>query len=505
MSDQAEPAATDPGRALRRGVYAILIALAVGDATGRLLAVDSVNRADAERRAVSVRIDSLRRKLVAQGLDEAAVDERIAAETPAIEREEQLMRPFLSSNDRSRWLAIRSLAELGTFEIDELLDRHRWNTIDMVQHRGRDGQLHQYSSKPPLSYVPTAGLYWLVKSITGMTLAEEPYTVGRLLLMIVNVLPLALLIVIVAALAERFGTTDWGRVFVVAAAALGTMLKPFVVVLNNHLPAAVATAVTLYAVARIVADRDERLRWYALAGLAAAFTAANELPALSLLALVGGGLAWVNLRATMLAFLPAAAVVAAAFFGTNYAAHASWRPPYAHRSQTDPEDDWYSYSYELEGRTIESYWLDRQGIDRGERSQVTYALHVLIGHHGVFSLTPVWLLSAAGLVLWLRRGDRFAQVAAAGILLMSIVCLAFYIGRPLADRNYGGMTSGFRWMFWFAPLWLWGMLPAVDGLSRRPLGRAAALVLLAFSALAASYPTWNPWIQPWLYSWMPTG
>ena len=220
MSDHAEPAATDPGRALRRGVYAILIALAVGDATGRLLAVDSVNRADAERRAVSVRIDSLRRKLVAQGLDEAAVEERIAAETPVIEREEQLMRPFLSSNDRSRWLAIRSLAELGTFEIDELLDRHRWNTIDMVQHRGRDGQLHQYSSKPPLSYVPTAGLYWLVKSITGMTLAEEPYTVGRLLLMIVNVLPLAFLIAIVAALAERFGTTDWGRVFVVAKADL---------------------------------------------------------------------------------------------------------------------------------------------------------------------------------------------------------------------------------------------------------------------------------------------
>jgi hypothetical protein len=31
---------------------------------------------------------------------------------------------------------------------------------------------------------------------------------------------------------------------------------------------------------------------------------------------------------------------------------------------------------------------------------------------------------------------------------------------------------------------------------------AAALVLLAFSTLSASYPTWNPWVQPWIYNWL---
>lgn len=500
-----DAAANDDRRLLRRGVYAILIALAVGDATGRLLAVDSVNRLDAQKRAVNVRVDSLRRRLVEQGLDDAAVDERIAEELPAIEREEALMRPFLSSNDRSRWLAIRALVELGTFEIDGVLDRHRWNTIDMVQHRGRDGELHLYSSKPPLSYVPTAGLYWLVTTTTGMTLGDEPHTVGRLMLMLVNVLPLAVMIAVVAALAERFGTTDWGRIFVVAAAALATMHKPFVVVLNNHLPAAVGAAFTLYAVARIVADRDERLRWYALAGFAAALTASNELPALSLLALVGAALALHNVRATLLGFAPAVAVVAAAFFGTNYVAHASWRPPYAHRSETDPEDNWYRYSYELEGRTIESYWLDPQGVDRGEPSKAAYAFHVLLGHHGVFSLTPVWLLAMAGLAMWLRRGELFNRAAAAGILLMTVVCLAFYLTRPLADRNYGGMTSGFRWMFWFSPLWLWGLLPAADWASRTRRRRGLALGLLAISALSASYPTWNPWIAPWLEAWYAAG
>ena len=51
-----------------------------------------------------------------------------------------------------------------------------------------------------------------------------------------------------------------------------------------------------------------------------------------------------------------------------------------------------------------------------------------------------------------------------------LVCLVFYLARPQADRNYGGMTSGFRWMFWFAPLWLVALLPAADRLAASRAG-----------------------------------
>ena len=61
-----------------------------------------------------------------------------------------------------------------------------------------------------------------------------------------------------------------------------------------------------------------------------------------------------------------------------------------------------------------------------------------------------------------------------------------------------GGTSGLRWMFWLAPLWLLTMLPMADILARRRWTRALALVLLAFSVLSATYPTWNPWTHPWL-------
>jgi hypothetical protein len=62
------------------------------------------------------------------------------------------------------------------------------------------------------------------------------------------------------------------------------------------------------------------------------------------------------------------------------------------------------------------------------------------------------------------------------------------------------MTAGFRWMFWFAPLWLVALLPAADRLAASRWGRGLALVLLVLSVMSASYPTWNPWTQPWMWN-----
>ncbi|MCS7305629.1 MAG: hypothetical protein NZ602_11050, partial [Thermoguttaceae bacterium] len=93
------------------------------------------------------------------------------------------------------------------------------------------------------------------------------------------------------------------------------------------------------------------------------------------------------------------------------------------------------------------------------------------------------------------------RALAAAVLLASLASLIFYIG-IVKELNYGGQACGFRWMFWFAPLWLVGMIPAVDWLAQRRWGRAAALVLLAISVASAAYPTWNPWTHPWLYQWM---
>jgi hypothetical protein len=444
---------------LRRGVYGLLIALALGACAGRILAVDSVDKYALE----------------AQRHQEGRKDW-------------SLSRPFLSANDRSRWCTMRALVEQGTYAIDDIQSQKGWDTIDMVQHDG-----HLYSSKPPLFPTLLAGAYWLIYQTTGATLETHPYEIGRGLLLLVNGGGLLVYFLVMARLVERYGQTDWGRICTFAVATGGTFLTTFAVTLNNHLPAAVSAAIALDATLRIYLEGDRRPFVFAIAGLATAFAAANELPALILVPFVAAALVSASASLACRIALPTALLVATGFFGTNYAAHGSVVPAYGHR-------DWYDYSFERNGRQLDSYWRHREGLDRGEPEIARYAWHVLLGHHGVFSLTPVWLLSMAGLYWWLRDPRPHARRMAAAIATMSLICLLFYIFRPLIDRNYGGMTSGFRWMFWFAPLWLWAMLPAADWMARSRWRQGIALTLLALSVMSASYPTWNPWRHPWLYN-----
>lgn len=84
------------------------------------------------------------------------------------------------------------------------------------------------------------------------------------------------------------------------------------------------------------------------------------------------------------------------------------------------------------------------------------------------------------------------------IAAVSTVVITFYLLRPQADRNYGGMSSGFRWVFWMAPLWVVAAVPAADILGRSRSGRVLACLLLAISVLSVAYPTWNPWTRPWI-------
>ena len=503
-NDAARPNA-DASVAVRRGVYALLICVSVGAMLGRILSVDSIDKAGLEKYRLAKlekELEKERAKLQERGLTGDELDNALAKIEAERRRSAVLCRPFLSANDRSRWCAVRALVEPemrvpgAPYAIDRIIQEPNWDTIDMVKHDG-----HLYSSKPPLLPTLMAAVYWPIHKATGWNLTDHPYEIDRFVLVLFNVIPLTIYFVLMAGLIERFGTTDWGRLFVMAACCFGTFLTTFVVVINNHLPAAVCAAAALYAAARIWFDDERRPRLFFIAGLFAALAVTNDLPAVSLLVALGVVLPLKSPRLALAASLPAVLLVAVGFFGTNWIAHGTLEPPYAHRGG-EGADNWYNYTYKRNGRTIESYWMSHWrntgGLDRGEPSRGVYALNVLVGHHGIFSLSPIWLLSLAGLGLWmLRKGDPRLRWAAAGVAAISLTCLAFYISQPIANRNYGGSTCGLRWMFWFTPMWLLAIIPAADGMARRRWTRGISLALLAISVLSVSYPTWNPWTHPW--------
>ncbi|MFI4875865.1 MAG: hypothetical protein ACIALR_11025, partial [Blastopirellula sp. JB062] len=277
---------SDDNRQLRLAIYALLIAVSVGTMIGRI----GQMRADHGKH------------------------------------------PFMSANDRSRWATIRSLVDYGTFAIDDVIADRRWDSIDKVYHVGADGKRHYYSSKPPLLSVLLAGEYWAVKNVMGITLGSYPFYVGRVMLAITNIGLLLLMFASLISIVERYGRTDWGRIFVIASAAFGTFLTTFAITLNNHLVAAVAAMLAVDCALRISIDGRREGWLFFGAGLAAAFAAANDLPALSLLGLLGLALLLKAPGKTLLYGVPAAMLVAIASFGTTYWAHGSWIPPYAHRS-----------------------------------------------------------------------------------------------------------------------------------------------------------------------------
>ncbi len=155
------------------------------------------------------------------------------------------------------------------------------------------------------------------------------------------------------------------------------------------------------------------------------------------------------------------------------------------------------YRYIVDG--VPSYWLHPSGLDANSERPYVYLLHCTFGHHGIFSLSPVFLLA---LVAWLvpaiaRRSPLRDWVwLSAGL---TVIVVGFYLTRT-QNYNYGGNTAGLRWIFWLIPLWLVTCIPALDACAG---GACFAIVsvarLLAVTTFSSWYPIDNPWQNPWLF------
>lgn len=487
MNPTAEPLG------VRKALYALLITMVAGSVAGRILAVNRLYEPYLFR-------------------PENATDDQ-RGPWPKTRPEPM---PTHGDNDRSRWDTVRALVDDGTYVIGHreieadgkyrdtgIITQDGWKTIDKVL---RPDTHDFYSSKPPLLATLVAGEYWLLKKGLGWSITEDRWSVVRTILLTINGLPFLIYLALLARLLERLGTTDWGRLFIFGAAAFATMLTSFAITFNNHSVATVCALFGLYPALLIWHDRQASAGRLLAAGFFAGLTAATELPALAFLGLLFLFLAVRWPGRTLACFVPAALVPIAGFLLTNYMAVGSWRPAYGEFG-----GPWY----EFEG----SFWKInpgevKHGIDWAYQveSRAGYAFNILIGHHGLFTLTPILVLSAIGMLVCLsrRRGETTPTAPSDALrwlgvmtLLLSVIVVGFYIGVVNdRNRNYGGWTSGLRWLMWLTPFWLLSMIPVADWLARRRWGRGLAYVLLAVSVLSVSYPVHNPWRHPWIYQYL---
>lgn len=390
-----------------------------------------------------------------------------------------------SANDRSRWSTVWSLVERGTYQIDEIDARSGWTTIDKVRHND-----HFYSSKPPLLSTAVAGIYWCVRQTLGYDLLKHTQETARLLLLIVNWLPLSIAFVVLARTIALSSHSIPTRLFAIVAFCFGTLVTGYSVTLNNHSIGAVCAALTLPPLLRIVNDESRRGLDFALVGLFAALLACHELPSALLGVATFVLLCRKSVRQTAIWYVPAALIPLAAFFVTNWIATGGWKPFYMYYGTE-------KYLYVVDG--IPSYWHDPRGMDQNLDSPLGYFLHCTIGHHGIFSLSPIFLVT---LLSWLRpswsRRTRLWPAVLLGLSLTAIV-LGFYLTRT-QNYNYGGNTFGLRWMIWLTPFWILALVPALEHVLSKRAGFVAFVLLLGVSCFSSFTAARNPWGPSWLFN-----
>ena len=386
------------------------------------------------------------------------------------------------ANDGSRWNTVWSLTNGKGYVIDEA----PYSTIDKVR---RDG--HFYSSKPPLMPTLLAGFAWLIRTTTGWAIPHQAHIVTRLILLLFNVVPFCIMVVLYGSLLERMHIGLAARLFCVSVAAFGTYLTSYSVALNNHTQAAWAAFFALYCAIRIRFDGQTGGHYFVLCGLFTAWTVANEMVAVFFALPLMGLLFASNARQTLRFFVPAAGLVAAAYFLTIYLSTGGFLPYYLYFNT-----DYYQY----EG----SYWRTPRGIDAASEPKWFYVFNLLIGHHGIFSLTPVFLIAFYGM---LQRKLALEAIQRLGLIL-SVALLIFY---TFKTNNYGGVCQGARWLFWLIPFWLISLGPAVDRHFHSQKFRAFALIALLLSIMSASHALsgnrdkgrpgpWSPsWVQIFMH------
>ncbi|MCS6863490.1 MAG: hypothetical protein RMJ56_00210 [Gemmataceae bacterium] len=425
--------------------------------------------------------------------------------------------PMFSSNDKSRWATVRALVHHQTYVIGKRTypdpnQRKKYVDEGIVwepDYRSLDIVLNPdtnefYSSKPPLLATLVAGEYWLLRKVFGWDIVRDRWLVIPTIMLTWNVLPFAVYLVLLARLIDAIGKTDYGKLLALATAAVGTFILTFAHTLNNHLPAAYCVLFASYPLLKAILENRDMQPWeYGICGFFAALAATFELPATAFLAAIALPLFVARMRNTLLYFLPAAVIPIAALFVCNYFALGRLLPAYSEFG-----GPWYNF----EG----SHWAKRgtpaaRGIDFNDEPTSVYAFHLSLGHHGWFSLTPVWLLAFVGLIAWGIRSapavrGLFRKPKTSGwtiemffamTLVVSITVFVFYLTRT-QSYNYGGNTSGPRWLFWLTPLWIIAIPPVADRLARTVTGRFLGAVLLGASVLSVFYPAWNPWRNPWI-------
>ncbi len=372
-------------------------------------------------------------------------------------------------NPASRLATIESLAHRGTFCIDgsPFLEL----TSDKVMLNGSF-----YSSKPPVLPVLAAGPYIIFSKLTGISFATHIEWAVFFVSLLTGAVPYLLLFWVFYLFLKRWTDSDWKISAGLLVFTLNFIGLGYSTGINNHVPAAAALFSSFYLAFRIRVEGEDGWAFWAASGFLAALAATLELWAAFFCLAIFVYLASTGRRGAWRIFLPAAVPPIALHFFLTWLSSGSLLPVYL-------RPELYQYSG--------SYWREPVGMDALYQPKHIYFFHLILGHHGLLSMTPVFLLGGWSMISAVFRKSRRRPEA----LTVLLPLLASLIFLGIRTRNYGGVCAGLRWMIVAMPMLF---LFSVNWLEEHTSKRARILfilLLLVGLAVAADVP-WagaGPW------------
>lgn len=383
------------------------------------------------------------------------------------------------TNTRSRIITVERLVEKGTWVHRSESDSTPFAlSIDAIEV---DGKI--YSSKPPNYPLLMAGQAWVMRKLTGQNFYEHFKGYLRMLTIVNQVIPYSIAMLIALLFAREFTSDKWTINYLLLAFSIGSLPFGYAVAINNHTLSALLFFMAFY-MTYLAVNKGNKSPWlYFGIGILSGFAASIDLPGLAFVAFFMALLIFKNPKLSALAMLGVIVplVSSAVVF---YSIAGSIKPFYMQ-----------GYLYKYAG----SYWNEPQGFDAIKESRWNYFFNISFGHHGLFSLTPVLLLTLISFIKNFIGKQNFIKTLSLGILLGSMAVFAFVM---IKTKNYGGYCIGLRWFMLFMPIWVFLALPVIESWRKNLSGRIILVVMLLLSIpVVAQSLYWDPFVRGWFELW----
>ncbi|NEQ53141.1 MAG: hypothetical protein F6K11_23890 [Leptolyngbya sp. SIO3F4] len=326
-----------------------------------------------------------------------------------------------SWNDASRMALIQSLVEYGTFIIDDSTFIETGDKVFFDQHF--------YSDKPPLLSIFASPIYFVLYRLGFSLKSHEVFTYYLITLLSVGVLSALGLMVFRKIIKDFFGAKDDWADLVTLVVGAGTLLLPYALLFNNHAPSGVLILIGFYFLLDF--RRQATFKKPIYAGLFFSLAGGIDITQFLFLPFIFGLFAIRSIKAGV-TFAIACLPILALYLFLNFHMFGNFMPPAMNASLWD-----------YPGSAFGPETLSALATHDGFADILLYGFHMLLGHRGLITHTPLLLLAILGWVAFYKQNWGFRyKTEYICLLFVCFLYMGIYIYKSI---NYSGWAYGVRW------------------------------------------------------------